>query len=78
MFSTFCLDAKGGAKKSRQARTAPRVLPPTHSNSHYRFYHSRTSLQEAGFTILKTTFSKLHVFPSSVTYSRRYIPLRFS
>jgi hypothetical protein len=26
-YSTFCLDAKGGAKKSRQARTAPRVLP---------------------------------------------------
>ena len=25
--STFCLDAKGGIKSSRQTRTAPRVLP---------------------------------------------------
>jgi hypothetical protein len=46
-FSTFCLDAKGGAKKSRQARTAPRVLPPTHNNSHYSIHHSFTSFQAA-------------------------------
>jgi hypothetical protein len=26
-FSTFCLDAKGGAKKSRQTQMAPPVLP---------------------------------------------------
>jgi hypothetical protein len=26
-FSTFCLDAKSGAKKSRTAQTAPRVCP---------------------------------------------------
>jgi hypothetical protein len=26
-YSTFCLDAKGGAKKSRQTQMAPPVLP---------------------------------------------------
>src|SRR6476469_8418534 len=33
VFSTFCLDAKGDTQKSRQTRTAPPVLPPTHSNT---------------------------------------------
>jgi hypothetical protein len=34
--STFCLDAKSGAKKSRQTRMAPPVLPANaqqHSNT---------------------------------------------
>jgi hypothetical protein len=59
MFSTFCLDAKGGAKKWRQMGTAPRVLPATHSNTPLNPYHSLTSYFIACvFTI--TTFSKAH------------------
>jgi hypothetical protein len=46
-FSTFCLEAKGGAKKSRQTQMAPPVLPPTHNNSRYRFHHSLALFQEA-------------------------------
>jgi hypothetical protein len=57
-YSTFCLEAKGGAKKSRQARTAPRVLPPTHNNSHYIIHHLPTSFQAACFTILRNFFKK--------------------
>jgi hypothetical protein len=49
MFSTFCLDAKGGAKKSRQTQMAPPVLPPTHGNSHYNIHHSLASFQAACF-----------------------------
>jgi hypothetical protein len=33
IFSTFCLDAKGGAQKSRAHPTAPRVGPPAHSTT---------------------------------------------
>jgi hypothetical protein len=46
-YSTFCLEAKGGAKKSRQTQMAPPVLPPTHNNSRYRFHHSLALFQEA-------------------------------
>jgi hypothetical protein len=49
--STFCLDAKSGAKKSRTAQTAPRVCPASaqqHSETlilaNQLLFHSKVSM----------------------------------
>jgi hypothetical protein len=77
MFSTFCLDATGGAQKWKQTQMAPPVLPA---------YARQQSLQHLPFTyfvpssvnsFLFTTFSNPHVIPSGVANDSRCIPLFF-
>jgi hypothetical protein len=75
--STFCLDTKSGAKKSRTAQTAPRVCPASaqqHSNhlnivtnsNLIEMYHSLDDLvafEETSASMIKN--------------DRRYFPLTF-
>ena len=77
-FSTFCLDAKGGAKKSRQTQMAPPVLPPTHNNSHHFIHHSFTSFQESWCITTRNFFKRPCLSFWSNKQHRRCIPLPFS
>ena len=78
-FPTFCLDAKGGAQKSRQAQMAPRFLSPMHSYTPFLLYHSLTSNCVARVPAY-TTYSKAHTndYTYRQTHLKRCIPLCFS
>jgi hypothetical protein len=61
-FSTFCLDAKGGAKKSRQTQMAPPVLPAHAQQQSYSIRLFRASFQAACFTFSSQLFQNLMPF----------------
>ena len=79
VFSTFfSWKKKVEQKSSRQARTAPRVLPPTHSNTQLLSLTCTYLLENSRSSYSNNLFQKLIVWLfSCATDYRRCIPLPF-